>query len=82
MLQRSRPAASDLGGVVICPTPALPKSQKDLGRVSRSDEWGDEELTQYLLSQGYKVIRFWNGDVMNNIEGVILTIKHTLEESS
>ena len=40
----------------------------------------DEERTKYLESQGYKVIRFWNNDVMNNIEGVILTIVHALED--
>jgi len=40
----------------------------------------DEERTKYLESQGHKVIRFWNNDVMNNIEGVILTIVHALED--
>src|SRR6266542_899691 len=38
----------------------------------------DEERTKYLESQGYKVIRFWNNDVMNNLEGVILAIIHAL----
>lgn len=40
----------------------------------------DEERTEYLKSQGYKVICFWNNDVMNNIDGVILAIIHALEE--
>jgi very-short-patch-repair endonuclease len=40
----------------------------------------DKERTDYLESQGYKVIRFWNKDVMTNIEGVILAINHVLEE--
>lgn len=39
----------------------------------------DKERTKYLEAQGYKVIRFWNNDVMNNIEGVILAIINTLE---
>ena len=39
----------------------------------------DEERTKYLELQGYKVIRFWNNDVMNNIEGVILSIMNALE---
>jgi very-short-patch-repair endonuclease len=39
----------------------------------------DKERTKYLESQGYKVVRFWNKDVMNDIEGVILAIKHALE---
>ncbi len=40
----------------------------------------DEERTQYLKLLGYKVIRFWNNDVMNNIEGVILAIMNALEK--
>jgi len=40
----------------------------------------DKERTKYLESQGYKVIRFWNNDVMNNIEGVILAIMYALEK--
>ena len=40
----------------------------------------DTERTGYLESQGYKVIRFWNNDVMNNIEGVILSILYALEK--
>ena len=40
----------------------------------------DQERTKYLESQGYKVIRFWNNDVMNNIEGVILAILHAIED--
>jgi len=42
----------------------------------------DEERTKYLESQGYKVIRFWNNDVMNNMESVILAINYALEERS
>ncbi len=40
----------------------------------------DLERTMYLELQGYKVIRFWNNDVMNNIEGVILAIMLALEK--
>ena len=42
----------------------------------------DKERTKYLESQGYKGIRFWNNDVMNNVEGVILVIIHALEGES
>ena len=42
----------------------------------------DEERTKYLESLGYKVIRFWNNDVMNNIDGVILAIIHAMEDES
>lgn len=35
----------------------------------------DNQRTKYLESRGFKVLRFWNNDVDNNIEGVILEIK-------
>ncbi|HCR71024.1 MAG TPA: hypothetical protein DIW23_06240 [Anaerolineae bacterium] len=41
----------------------------------------DHERTQYLESQGYKVIRFWNNEVLNNIEGVILVIMEALKST-
>ena len=40
----------------------------------------DEDRTKYLESRGYRVIRFWNNDVMKDIEGVILAITYALEE--
>lgn len=42
----------------------------------------DKERTNFLESQGYKVIRFWNKDVMNDIEGVIMSIENELEGKS
>ena len=42
----------------------------------------DGKRTKYLESQGYKVIRFWNNDVLNNIDGVILAIIHAMEGES
>ena len=38
----------------------------------------DKERTNYLECLGYTVMRFWNKDVMNNMERVILTIVHAL----
>jgi len=35
----------------------------------------DDERTRWLESQGFKVLRFWNNDVMNNIEGVLRGIR-------
>jgi len=40
----------------------------------------DTERTQYLESQGYKVIRFWNDKVMNDIEGVVRAIEMALKK--
>lgn len=39
----------------------------------------DKERTDYLRSKGYKVIRFWNNDIDNNIEGVYLELKKAFE---
>ena len=40
----------------------------------------DEERTKYLESLGYQVIRFWNNDVMNNIDDVLKVIWDLLNE--
>ncbi len=40
----------------------------------------DEERTGFLKSKGYKVLRFWNNDVMNNIDSVLTVIWDTLKE--
>ena len=40
----------------------------------------DSERTKYLESQGCKVIRLWNNQVMNDIEGVIRVIVFALGE--
>ncbi|WP_040670237.1 endonuclease domain-containing protein [Rhodanobacter fulvus] len=34
----------------------------------------DEHRTQYLQSMGYRVLRFWNNDVLANIESVLEVI--------
>ncbi|MEE9352429.1 MAG: endonuclease domain-containing protein [Thiotrichaceae bacterium] len=34
----------------------------------------DEKRTKYLESQSYTVIRFWNNEILNNIEGVYETL--------
>jgi very-short-patch-repair endonuclease len=39
----------------------------------------DNERTKYLESNGYKVLRFWNNDVMKDIESVIRAIMQALE---
>lgn len=32
----------------------------------------------FAIGQGYKVLRFWNNDVYNNIEGVLETIRKNI----
>lgn len=41
----------------------------------------DAERTEYFKSLGYRVIRFWNHEVMNNINGVIRAIQIALENN-
>jgi len=38
----------------------------------------DAERTRFLESKGYKVIRFWNNDVSNNMDEVLNVIWDTL----
>ena len=38
----------------------------------------DKNRTIYLNSQGYEVLRFWNNEVLSNIEGVCEVIKRSL----
>jgi very-short-patch-repair endonuclease len=40
----------------------------------------DERRNGFLASKGYRVLRFWNDDVLRNTEGVMLTIRKTLNE--
>ena len=40
----------------------------------------DRLRTEYLGSRGYRVIRFWNNDVLGNIEGVVAAILKVLED--
>ena len=40
----------------------------------------DEERTKYLELRGYKVLRFWNHDVMNHIDEVLNVIWNMLHE--
>ena len=39
----------------------------------------DAERTRYLESKGYRVIRFWNNDVMKNIDHVIRAIIEAMD---
>lgn len=40
----------------------------------------DTERTRYLESLGYKVIRFWNNRVENELDGVIRAIENVLND--
>src|SRR4030065_1400269 len=38
----------------------------------------DEQRTAFLQENGWRVLRFWNNDALNNIEGVLFTIAENL----
>ena len=41
----------------------------------------DEERSQWLRSQGFMVLRFWNNEVLTNIEGVMEAISMQCEQT-
>ena len=50
----------------------------DGGQHSESAE--DAVRDRRLTEQGYKVLRFWNNDVLGNIEGVLTTLQAELSD--
>jgi very-short-patch-repair endonuclease len=42
----------------------------------------DEERSAYLKSKGYHVLRFWNKDVMKDINTVLSEIWNTVKEQN
>jgi Protein of unknown function (DUF559) len=38
----------------------------------------DAERTRFLRTQGYRVLRFWNNDVLQNIDGVLEVIQSAI----
>jgi|SRR5262245_24390656 len=41
----------------------------------------DQIRDAYLTSEGYRVLRFWNSDVLNNLNGVLESILSSLNTS-
>ena len=41
----------------------------------------DEIRTEFLNGLGYKVIRFWNNEVLEDIEGVLSTLRNMLHDN-
>ena len=54
----------------------LLRSTRTIALIGASDRpdrpsWG---VMKFLVDHGYRVMRFWNNDVLENIEGVITTV--------
>jgi very-short-patch-repair endonuclease len=45
-----------------------------------ADSRSDDRRTEELARHGYRVIRFWNTEVMENLEGVVEAIRQELEK--
>ncbi len=43
-----------------------------------ADDPADEARTRFLEARGYRVIRFWNYDVLGNLDGVVAEIERVL----
>ncbi|MEY4472165.1 MAG: hypothetical protein RL671_469 [Pseudomonadota bacterium] len=50
----------------------------DGGQHAFSTEY-DARRTAFLEMQGYKVLRFWNNEVLDNLDGVLAVIAQTLD---
>ncbi|WEK00711.1 MAG: DUF559 domain-containing protein [Candidatus Sphingomonas phytovorans] len=40
----------------------------------------DRARTKIIEAQGFSVLRFWNSDILGNIEGVVATIERALKD--
>lgn len=41
----------------------------------------DERRTRFLENEGYRILRFWNNDVLSNADGVIAVIVGQVEQA-
>lgn len=41
----------------------------------------DRQRDSFLISEGYRILRFWNSDVLTNMHGVLQTILASLNSS-
>jgi very-short-patch-repair endonuclease len=48
---------------------------------SQHNEKRDAKRTAWLEEQGFRILRFWNNDVLTNMDGVRATISEALAET-
>jgi very-short-patch-repair endonuclease len=71
-----------VGGYIVdfaCPAARLAIELDGGQHALRTD--ADEERSQEIAAHGYRVLRFWNVDVTENLRGVLETIRRELEIS-
>jgi adenine-specific DNA-methyltransferase len=52
--------------------------EADGGQHSEETALRDQRRTAWLGERGYRVLRFWNNDILANIEGVIEVIRNEI----
>lgn len=52
------------------------------GHATEEQAAADATRTAYLRAQGYRVLRFWNHEVLNDIDAVMLAIYSALQEQA
>ena len=75
--QRQHPVGGfivDFACPQLCLAIELDGSQHDEGR--SKDEWRSEKLAE----EGYRILRFWNNEVLGNLDGVLDVIYAPVEE--
>ena len=50
----------------------------DGGQHAEAEADYDAQRTRFIASEGFSVIRFWNNDVMENLEGVLAKVAEAL----
>ena len=45
-----------------------------------NESTADALRDRYLIGEGFRVLRFWNNDVLGNLEGVLMTIQAELSK--
>ena len=40
----------------------------------------DDRRSEFLVSRGFRVLRFWNNDVLENVDGVLAVIERALHD--
>jgi BirA family biotin operon repressor/biotin-[acetyl-CoA-carboxylase] ligase len=55
--------------------------EADGGQHAEAQAAHDAARTAWLEQQGYEVLRFWNTDILTNIEGVVDVIRSKLDAS-
>lgn len=49
---------------------------------SQHSEESDRPRTQWLEGEGYRVVRFWNNEVLDNTDGVLADLERRISPSS